>query len=552
MIQKTFLKNFLLLFIFLTIIVLPNWIYFLLGEHTEPTKTIIGQIIGSYLVLFLPFIFFYKHYKWYFIFLIIINIFLLPVELSFFHLYHDRFDLVGLTVALETNIEEALGFISGYEYILALGIIIHLSIMIILYKNIQIKKTNNLRYIGLISLIFILFLAYRSSNIIGQSYGYTLYKNVITNKSPWLMFRLTYDYLYNMQELQRYKTIHEKFTFHAKKEDIHRQTHILVIAESSRYDHWSLHGYNRITNPLLSKESNLISMSKAITGAGATNWSTPLMITPATASYFDESIQKHSVIGAYREAHYQTHWLSNQDKFPYLVLHADEAEYITFIKDKDINAYDEVLLPKVKKIFDTSKKNDIFIVLHIMGNHWKYDERYPKEYDKYQPSIYRQFARMDDYELKEKIINSYDNSMLYTDYFFFQLIKMAKNLNTPATITYVSDHGENLYDTKKNLFGHGRTVSKYINPIPWIIWYSDSYKEIYPDKIQNLLNNKNKKISSANNLFNSILDIGQIIYPNIDTNRSIMSSTFKEEPRFVLSGLNPVDYDKQIKEKKGN
>lgn len=546
MIEKGSLKNLLLLFIFITIIVLPNWVYFFMGEYTQPTKTIIGQMFGAYLVTFLPFILFAKHYKLYLEFLILLSLILLPAELGFFHLYHDRFDLVALTVVLETNIEESLGFISGYEYILALGVIIHLVIMVLLYKNIQIKRTNILRYFGLTALVVVLFLAYRSSKILSQPYGYTLYKNVLSNKSPWLMFRLGLNYWKNKKDLKKYKIIHAKFTFNAKKEDSHRQIHILVIAESSRYDHWSLYGYHRNTNPLLSKEKNLISMSQAITGAGATNWATPLMVTPATTSYFDESIQKHSVIGAYREAHYKTYWLSNQDRFPYLVLHANEAENITYIKDKDIHAYDEVLLPKVKNILNNSKENDIFIVLHIMGNHWKYDERYPKKYDNYQPSTYGKFARMDDYQLKKEIINSYDNSILYTDFFFSSLIKITKEINLPATITYVSDHGENLYDTEKNLFGHGRTISKYVDTIPWVIWYSDLYKKLYPHKIENILKNSNKKISSANNLFESMLEIGQVTYPQLNRQRSIISNQFKEEKRFVLSGLNPVDYDKTM------
>ena len=537
-------KNIVLLFLFLTIVTLPNWLYFLFSDITHPPKEIIGQIVGSYLVLLAPFALFANRYKWYLLFLMIINVVLLPVELGFFHLYHTRFDFVALTVALETNIEEALGFISGYEFILISLIVIHISIMIFLYQKIQIHATRYLRYIGILSLIMVLLLAYRSSKILEQSYGYTLYKNVITNKSPWLMFRLGYDFGNDKQELAKYKHIHSKFSFNAKKLDDIKQLHILVIAESSRYDHWSIHGYRRKTNPLLEKQTNLISLSNAITGAGATNWATPLMITPATALDFDESIQKHSLIGAYREAGYQTYWLSNQDKFPYLRLHADESEHITYLKEYNIHAYDEVLLPKVKSIL--KKKENILIVLHIMGNHWKYDERYPKEFDKFQPSMYHKFVRMDDYQYKKEIINSYDNSMLYTDYFLSQLIDMVKASDMVATISYVSDHGENLYDTSKNLFGHGRTVSRYINPIPWIFWYSDGYADSYPQKIKNMQKNKDKKISSANNLFATILELGEVSYQDLNTSRSIASSNFEQEKRFVLSGLNPVDYDKEI------
>jgi glucan phosphoethanolaminetransferase (alkaline phosphatase superfamily) len=33
---------------------------------------------------------------------------------------------------------------------------------------------------------------------------------------------------------------------------------VMVLGESSRYDRWSLNGYARDTNPLLSQEPNLV------------------------------------------------------------------------------------------------------------------------------------------------------------------------------------------------------------------------------------------------------------------------------------------------------
>jgi len=543
-------RSILLLFIFLTIVVLPNWIYFFFDDVHHPTKEIIGQLIGAYLVVLAPFAFLANKYKWYLLFLLIVNIVFLPIELGFFHLYHNRFDLVAWTVTLETNLQEALGFISGYELILCIGLFLHLALMIYLYKNIYISQVRYLRYIGAVALVLVLILAYRSSNILKQDYGYTLYRNVITNKSPWLMFRLTYEYLTNKWELEKYKKIHQNFKFRATKKDQIPQVHILVIAESSRYDHWSLHGYDRKTTPSIEQIKNLISMYDAITGAGATNWATPLMITPATALNFDESIQKHSVIGAFKEAGYQTYWLSNQDKFPYLQLHADEAEFTLYIKDNNINAYDEVLLPKVERILKEEGKKNILIVLHIMGNHWKYDERYPEEYDKFKPSIYGKYVRMDDYKYIHEIINTYDNSLLYTDNFLSQLIKIVQKQKVPATVSYVSDHGENLYDTPRKLFGHGRTVSKYVDKIPWLIWYSDAYQKKYFDKVEMLRKHKNNKVSSANNLFETMLDLGQVTYHNMRRDRSLCSKLFSEEVRYVLSGLTPVDYDKILNFKK--
>ncbi|WP_346428566.1 sulfatase-like hydrolase/transferase [Janthinobacterium agaricidamnosum] len=58
----------------------------------------------------------------------------------------------------------------------------------------------------------------------------------------------------------------------------------MVIGESSRYDRWSLNGYERDTNPLLKQEANLVPLADVITAVSATRLSVPVIISrkPAT------------------------------------------------------------------------------------------------------------------------------------------------------------------------------------------------------------------------------------------------------------------------------
>ena len=76
-----------------------------------------------------------------------------------------------------------------------------------------------------------------------------------------------------------------KFTFGARqvapdgKPQAEPETVIMVIGESSRFDRWSLNGYQRETNPLLSKEPNLVMLSDVITSVSATRLSVPVMIS---------------------------------------------------------------------------------------------------------------------------------------------------------------------------------------------------------------------------------------------------------------------------------
>ena len=111
---------------------------------------------------------------------------------------------------------------------------------------------------------------------------------------------------------------------------------------------------------------------------------------------------------------------------------------------------------------------------------------------------------------KEEFFNSYDNSVLYSDFFWNEVRNRFRNRN--ATIIYLSDHAESLGE--KGIFGHGEEAEALHYPGCWI-WMSNKYKANYPNKWKALQNNKNKKYNSAF-LFHSILDAGDITTPYID------------------------------------
>jgi arylsulfatase A-like enzyme len=74
---------------------------------------------------------------------------------------------------------------------------------------------------------------------------------------------------------------------------------------------------------------------------------------------------------------------------------------------------------------------------------------------------------------KGGLINAYDNSIVYTDWFLTQLIDRLKHRN--ALLVYASDHGE--YLGEKNRYGH-----LYKNPAPEIqrvpmLWWASGYMD---------------------------------------------------------------------------
>ena len=238
---------------------------------------------------------------------------------------------------------------------------------------------------------------------------------------------------------------------------------MLVIGESSRYDRWEINGYKRGTNPLLKQENNLVSLQDLITPVSATRLSVPVIISrkPGRQSLTSGFTEK-SVLTAFKEAGYKTYWISNQISFGQfdtpISAFAKEADVIQFMNlggYSDQSNFDDILLePLQNAMKDPSPKK--LIVLHTLGNHWNYSQRYPKEFDKWQPSLFGvDKPEYTDTKIKPQLYNSYDNSILYTDWFLSQVIGKLKSADVMTSMFYVADHGQVLYDGDCNLAFHG-------------------------------------------------------------------------------------------------
>lgn len=340
------------------------------------------------------------------------------------------------------------------------------------------------------------------------------------------------------------------FTFGAQQSaqmDI-AQIVVMVIGESSRYDRWSLNGYQRETNPLLKKEENLVSLSDVVTAVSATRLSVPILVSrkPAQLS-LQAGFTEKSFLTAFREAGFKTWWLSNQMSFgqfdtPVSVFakEADAMQFLNLGGFGDKASFDEVLLDPLKAaLADPAKKK--FVVLHTLGNHWNYSHRHPKEYDKWQPSLLGVAnPAYTNREIKESLNNSYDNSILYTDWFLSQVIGTLKSSQQMAAMMYVADHGQTLYDGSCGLAFHGHNTQFEFH-VPALVWYSDLYRATHPGKVHQLLRNKRARLATEN-VFHSLLDMADIHYDSEQLEWSFLSRKFLQHKRYVDS-YGWSDYD---------
>ena len=242
---------------------------------------------------------------------------------------------------------------------------------------------------------------------------------------------------------------------------------------------------------------------------------------------------------AFKETGFKTYWISNQIDHGNISLHRDNADkkLLTPQSSKStVNIHQDIeLLAKLEAVLNEPGEKK-FIVLHVQGSHYDYSVRYPNEFDVFKPSNKSIKTLSNDYKKKEVIVNSYDNSILYSDYILDSVITMIKSKQVLSSLMFISDHGENLFDDDRHLSQHAYPEpSKYIAHVPFLFWYSDELNKISPDKISYLNSNKNKK-STAQNVFYTFTDICGIKIPRIDSSLSLCSPEFKEIPRKILGG----------------
>jgi glucan phosphoethanolaminetransferase (alkaline phosphatase superfamily) len=148
---------------------------------------------------------------------------------------------------------------------------------------------------------------------------------------------------------------------------------------------------------------------------------------------------------------------------------------------------DSVLLPPLTRELQAAKGHKEMIVIHSLGCHFKYSARYPATFCVFEPDLKEKDIRsiIKDLDLssgrlirdkvvlnevRELFVNSYDNAILYTDYFIDAVIRLLEQTGRPDVLVYVGDHGENLLDDEKNMLMHGTYYgSKYEYHVPLFV-----------------------------------------------------------------------------------
>ncbi len=285
-----------------------------------------------------------------------------------------------------------------------------------------------------------------------------------------------------------------------------RKLVILIVGETARADHWSLNGYGKDTNPLMAKESRLVSLSKVSSCGTSTAVSVPCMFTNfGRSGYSDKKFNNtENALDVLHRAGVQIIWRDNNssskgvaDRLP----HFDykEPKLNTICEDE---CRDEGLLVGLQSYIDQNASKDILIVLHTMGSHGPaYYKRYPKAFEKFTPAC--QDNQLENCSA-ESISNAFDNTIVYTDFIVSKTIELLKanDAKFATSMIYMSDHGESLGENGVYLHGMPYAIAPDAQTHPAAaIWVGNQFNGMTPEKLKSIAD----KPLSHDNLFHTLL-----------------------------------------------
>lgn len=349
-----------------------------------------------------------------------------------------------------------------------------------------------------------------------------------------------------------YKEASARFRFDAKPShpEDSCEVYVMVIGETARAMNFSLYGYQRDTNPRLSKTRGLVTFSDVTTQSNTTHKSVPMLLSQASASDFERLFHEKGILQAFREAGFHTVFLSNQrPNHSFIDFLGEQADQWLFLKTgdanpagrelaeapgKDGNYYDADLLPILDKILARKRKKE-FIVLHTYGSHFNYMDRYPRQMAHFQPDTHCEAKK----ENRPDLINAYDNTIRYTDLVLSGVIERLRAHGGMSAMLYTSDHGENIFDDSHKLFLHASPrASEYELHVPFLVWTSQSFQHQEPAVAQALSANRHKQAQSSRSAFHTMLNIGGISTRYLQAHMSLASLQYKPAPLLYLNDHN--------------
>ncbi|MEC8568437.1 MAG: sulfatase-like hydrolase/transferase, partial [Pseudomonadota bacterium] len=193
---------------------------------------------------------------------------------------------------------------------------------------------------------------------------------------------------------------------------------------------------------------------------------------------------------------------------------------------KDEECFDDILIDSLKAYLATIPKDDTrphLVVLHQMGSHGPaYYKRVPPQYKVFKPTCDTNAIQGCS---RDELLNSYDNTLLYTDYVLDSLIETLKTATQYETgLWYLSDHGESTGESGMYLHGAPYAIApSQQTHVPMLMWFSDAWKQ-QAQKQMSCLSQQRQKELSQDNLFPTMLSLLDVKTKVIDPKNDMLAT----------------------------
>lgn len=446
-------------------------------------------------------------------------VFFVFAETLYFTWFGTNFSASSIFVLFETNVAEASEFIHFYINPFSITYATFTFLYILwcwfIHAKQKLKVKPILNQLSIVFLLAFCLVFLRLTKLIDQNFPYLVVRGIAVYQDEQAKLAdLAIDEKYG------------KFTS-VKSNASQPRTFVLVIGESSTKHNFELYGYPRKNNPKLRQRKEQVHVFEDVI---STNAFTIAALKTALSLNNFESETESTLIQLFNQADFETHWISNQRPIgPYesiVTKMSRAAQFYTYTNTETAGQktpLDEVLLPHLKTTLKRKTK-DKFIVLHLLGTHLQYKDRYPKAFEVFKdnpPNL--NFVHKDAVEKR----NQYDNAILYTDYLLDQIIQQVEEQAGESYVVYFSDHGDEVF-LDQDFAGHNDdnpTPSMF--EVPFLLWMNQDFQNDFDGVIDT------KRSYSLIDFIHSLADLSSIEFEEFKPEKSIFSEEFKVEKRKI-------------------
>jgi lipid A ethanolaminephosphotransferase len=302
---------------------------------------------------------------------------------------------------------------------------------------------------------------------------------------------------------------------------------VIVVGETARAQNFHLNGYKRNTTPHL-EQHKIINFKNVASCGTATAVSLPCMFSDLTHDNFDDNAarSRQNLLDAVNAAGLQTLWVENNPDCKGVCDRIEQYAVDDIYSDEFCSngrCYDEALFHGLDAYVNKIQR-DTVIVLHTQGSHGPaYYRRYPEAFKIFEPEC--RTSTVQDCSDAE-VMNAYDNTILYTDYFLSKVIDYlaTKSAAINPAMLYVSDHGESLGEDGAYLHGLPYLIAPdYQKRVPLILWLSDGFK-MSKQLNASCLNDKTDTRLSHDNILHSVMGVMDVSAGLYNADLDIFSS----------------------------